>query len=107
MNLKPITLQDVPAHETVCDVCDGDLFHIIVIGGHTHFICANSVCNELVCQMGTCKLETKKVCKKCGSPLTPYGKCTDLTCPHSDKFQDQCSYCGSGLIDGDCQKCGL
>ena len=87
MNLKPIISHGVAAHETVCDVCDGNSFHIIVVKGHTHFVCANPICKESVCQINH---------PGCNKPKT------------KDDNEEHCSYCGSGLIqDGECQKCGL
>jgi hypothetical protein len=31
----------------------------------------------------------KASCKKCGTPLKPDGKCGDVTCPYSDRQQDE------------------
>jgi hypothetical protein len=60
MNLKPIEVKDkdgkvTPAQEAVCNVCDGNTFHITVIKGHNHLICANPICNECFCQIGACQ----------------------------------------------------
>lgn len=110
MNVRPTQVKDkagnvVDAQEAVCEVCDGNSFHIVIIQGHNHLICSNPVCGESFCQGGCSEATT---CKKCGTDLNPDGKCQDETCPHSDHPQENCSYCGSGLMkDGECQKCGL
>lgn len=36
----------------VCEVCNGDTFHLFVVAGHNHLQCANPICNESYCQGG-------------------------------------------------------
>jgi len=33
-------------------------------------------------------LEWEKQCKRCASPLSEEGRCSDVTCPYSDKDQE-------------------
>lgn len=116
MNVRPTQVKDLngkvtPAHEAVCDVCDGNIFHIAIINGHNHLICANPVCGESYCQGGCDRPNPSKEtmgnagCDKCGvKDRIPNGTiCEDC------KADAKCSYCGSALIDekGECQQCGL
>lgn len=34
----------------VCEVCNGDVFHLFVFDGHNHMQCANPFCGESYCQ---------------------------------------------------------
>lgn len=146
MNLKPTQVKDkagkvVDAHEAVCEVCDGNNFHIVIINGHNHLICSNPVCGESYCQGGCspqykrgdvvkfeseelgkgiaeilfqCSNGTQYSAKRLNIPNDEAGNCTlnasDIVgfYDDSDHPQENCSYCGSGLMkDGECQKCGL
>jgi len=59
------------APEAICTVCSGTSFHILLVGTHNHFKCANPICGESVCQGGHCECDSWKwTCKRCYSCIT-------------------------------------
>jgi len=86
------------------DSCDRS--HCAKCGSHMMggYLPHGTVCDS--CKM---EEESKKTCRKCGSPVDENGFCSDETCPFESSYQDTCPYCKSGIFNekGECQKCGL
>jgi len=49
----------------------------------------DAAAKALVAEIESGERYEKTHCKKCGTPLRPNGKCKDVTCPYSDRQQNE------------------